>query len=372
VRVSSDSDETNNGLFYIYSDHLGSASVMSHSNGSKVAGSDGRFLPFGAYRGAPPATNPSLTDIGFTGHKRNDDLGLIYMNARYYLPYINRFLSPDTIVPNPANPQSFNRYSYVRNNPLGFKDPTGHFECYANGICADVITSTWVPTRPFSPFLNFTGRGWTLQEKQMAHRAAGDIASRMAETVNSARSEMIGGDRSGAYASASPVSPQTAFLGFFDGPITMHRYTDRGCTVATDCRAWASETEKTIYVGRAGFTNHQLMIHEVFHTIDLVILGGAANRALWDVQRAPGSTFPNRPNLTGDSPERWGFAGGNFSDWQKSRSGASGEEFSDMGIGWTYNQWERSDTGVGWSPAGQARANFMNVNMAIWLNERIP
>lgn len=35
-------------------------------------------------------------------------------------------LSADTIVPNYANPQSFNRYSYVNNNPIRFNDPTGH------------------------------------------------------------------------------------------------------------------------------------------------------------------------------------------------------------------------------------------------------
>jgi hypothetical protein len=51
------------------------------------------------------------------------------MNARYYLPQIGRFVSPDSIVPDPANPQSFNRYAYVRNNPINLSDPTGHMEC---------------------------------------------------------------------------------------------------------------------------------------------------------------------------------------------------------------------------------------------------
>ncbi len=51
------------------------------------------------------------------------------MNARYYLPYINRFISADPIVPDYTNPQSFNRYSYVLNRPLVFTDPTGHKEC---------------------------------------------------------------------------------------------------------------------------------------------------------------------------------------------------------------------------------------------------
>ncbi len=68
----------------------------------------------------------TITDRGYTGHKQNDDLGLIYMNARYYAPYINRFISADTIVPDPTNPQNFNRYSYGYNNPVKYSDPTGH------------------------------------------------------------------------------------------------------------------------------------------------------------------------------------------------------------------------------------------------------
>ncbi len=70
------------------------------------------------------------------------------MNARYYVPSIGRFASADTIVPDPTNPQSMNRFSYVRNNPLKFIDPTGHYECHANNICVDSVTSTWIPTRP--------------------------------------------------------------------------------------------------------------------------------------------------------------------------------------------------------------------------------
>ena len=56
-----------------------------------------------------------------------NDLGLIYMNARYYLPEVGRFISADTIVPDPGNPQSYNRYSYVNNNPVNNTDPTGHW-----------------------------------------------------------------------------------------------------------------------------------------------------------------------------------------------------------------------------------------------------
>jgi hypothetical protein len=42
-----------------------------------------------------------------------------------YDPTIGRFISPDTVIPNPANPQCFNRYSYCLNNPLKYTDPSG-------------------------------------------------------------------------------------------------------------------------------------------------------------------------------------------------------------------------------------------------------
>ena len=69
----------------------------------------------------------SISNRGFTGHEMDDEIGLVNMNARIYDPIIGRFLSPDALIPQPNDLQSYNRYSYVRNNPLSFTDPTGHF-----------------------------------------------------------------------------------------------------------------------------------------------------------------------------------------------------------------------------------------------------
>jgi hypothetical protein len=46
--------------------------------------------------------------------------------ARFYSPLLGRFISPDSVVQNPSDPQTLNRYSYTRNNPLRYTDPSGH------------------------------------------------------------------------------------------------------------------------------------------------------------------------------------------------------------------------------------------------------
>ncbi len=123
MRVTGDPVAANNGLFYIHSDHLGSTSVLTNYSDGYIVGSLTRYTPFGSYRTGGPN---ELTDRAYTGQRENMALGLYYYNARYYVPGIGRFLSADTIVPDPASPQSLNRYTYVLNSPLNYSDPTGH------------------------------------------------------------------------------------------------------------------------------------------------------------------------------------------------------------------------------------------------------
>jgi RHS repeat-associated protein len=112
---------TSSGTEYIHTDHLGSASLTTGTNGDEVAKQ--LYHPFGTVR---YSSGSLATDYQYTGQYAHADLGLVTMHARYYHPYINRWISADTIVPDPANPQSYNRLSYVENNPLRFADPTGH------------------------------------------------------------------------------------------------------------------------------------------------------------------------------------------------------------------------------------------------------
>jgi RHS repeat-associated protein len=120
------------GLQYLLTDHLGSTVAVTNSSGTLT--SQQRYLPFGAPRLIPNSPIAG-TDFTYTGQRMLDSGmgGIMDFRARLYSPYINRFTQPDTIIPNPANPQSWNRYSYVTNRPVNFNDPSG----YDPHWCAD-------------------------------------------------------------------------------------------------------------------------------------------------------------------------------------------------------------------------------------------
>ncbi|MFZ5909217.1 MAG: RHS repeat-associated core domain-containing protein, partial [Chloroflexota bacterium] len=84
-----------------------------------------RYLPFGAVRADAGAI--TQTDFGYTFQRNLPEAGLMDYDARFYLPALGRFSQPDTLVPGAGNPQNLNRFSYVRNNPLRYADPTGHW-----------------------------------------------------------------------------------------------------------------------------------------------------------------------------------------------------------------------------------------------------
>ncbi len=112
---------TSNNIVYIHSDWLGSPVAETNTSGNLV-GSFMHYQAFGETIEAPK------DEVGYTGHKFDTDLGLSYMQARYYDPVIGRFYSNDPIGYTAQNPvMSFNRYLYVNNNPYKYTDPNGEF-----------------------------------------------------------------------------------------------------------------------------------------------------------------------------------------------------------------------------------------------------
>jgi RHS repeat-associated protein len=123
-----------NGAQYATADHLGSARVITNSSGSVVSRHD--YMPFGEELGA--GTGGRTTGMGFsnsgdnnrkkfTQYERDAESGLDFAEARYYANAQGRFTSPDPFSASAiiADPQTFNRYAYCRNNPVNSVDPSG-------------------------------------------------------------------------------------------------------------------------------------------------------------------------------------------------------------------------------------------------------
>jgi RHS repeat-associated protein len=116
---------TNGTVHYWHGDHLGSSSVITDSTGAKVQALT--YYPYGDVRTNVPGT-PVNVPYKFTGKELDFSSNLYFYEARYYHAVFGRFISPDTLVPNPSDPQDLNRYTYAGNNPLKYTDPSGHFK----------------------------------------------------------------------------------------------------------------------------------------------------------------------------------------------------------------------------------------------------
>lgn len=134
-----------------HTDHLGSMESITEWGDTTTAlalDSTGKpslysYDPWGERRdpsswfGPPISTDTGgplgVASRGFTSHEMLDGLGLVHMNGRIYDPLLGRMLSADPIVQYPSNLQSYNRYSYVFNNPLANTDPSGHIAVPVGG-----------------------------------------------------------------------------------------------------------------------------------------------------------------------------------------------------------------------------------------------
>jgi RHS repeat-associated protein len=115
-------------FFWTGKDWLGTKRYETAGNGD--IGSDAQPVAPASYTSLP--FGDALSSIGndpthFTGKERDAESGLDYFGARYYGSSMGRWMSPDKPFADqhPANPQSWNLYSYVRNNPLSSIDTNG-------------------------------------------------------------------------------------------------------------------------------------------------------------------------------------------------------------------------------------------------------
>ncbi|WP_237067297.1 RHS repeat-associated core domain-containing protein [Microbulbifer guangxiensis] len=136
VTLMIDSDGSNRRASrYLHKDHLGSIDMITDSSGTVLQ--EMSFDAWGQRRNAQSwealvnadlaGFDTRLTPRGYTGHEMLDQVGLVHMNGRIYDARLGRLMQADPFVQAASDTQMFNRYSYVRNNPLNATDPSGYF-----------------------------------------------------------------------------------------------------------------------------------------------------------------------------------------------------------------------------------------------------
>ncbi|WP_437832732.1 FG-GAP-like repeat-containing protein [Sorangium sp. So ce1153] len=132
---------------YLHQDAQGSVTLVTNADGSAAKSGYAYYEPFGRRierMGAPVDGPVGELRLGLTGHEHDDELGLINLKGRMYDPKLKRVLTPDPVVSAPLFGQSYNRYSYVLNDPLNLVDPTGY-----EPTGPDCTTcAPWTPPQP--------------------------------------------------------------------------------------------------------------------------------------------------------------------------------------------------------------------------------
>ena len=151
---------------FTITDQLGSPRVLVNTLGQVISRRD--FMPFGEELDADETYRKTLQKYGqtdsvrqkFTGYERDNESELDFAQARMYNPAHGRFTAVDPLLASgmPGNPQTWNRYTYVLNNPLIFVDPTGLIW----GINSDNQVR-WFDDKLGKGFSEFTPDAWQYQ-----------------------------------------------------------------------------------------------------------------------------------------------------------------------------------------------------------------
>lgn len=279
-------------------------------------------------------------------------------------PYINRFVQPDTIIPNLYNPQDLNRFSYVRNNPIRYTDPSGHETCMDDGYCGNPNSAGYwnkvVKDLSSSYGITFSGK-WKQKDKLAALTGAAVVAGALAKHTGMASID-----------SFSAVFGELTFARSTDDPGYWGLYANSTITFYAEARQWTT-----------------LVAHELGHTFNARIAndGGVtpyttlAQNGIWTVD---GEQFAG--NMAGYSAPGTGFTCGNIGTQQcfngegspipgnsyfreRPLAGLSfrhgfgataGEDFADTFANWATGGFTIDRYGI-------ARSHFMTTNIADWV-----
>lgn len=281
--IGSPSAQTQTSAQYWHVDQLGSVSAIANATGQLVQRYS--YDPFGkrrnlngAYDGSGTIIHDQVggqsTDRGFTGHEHLDDVGIVHMNGRTFDPLIGRFMQPDPFIQFENNAQSYNRYSYVLNNPLKYTDPSGEFIPIIFAYVGSQIAMHAMAGTLLSAFT----------QAFIAGAVGGALSSFTVKGANPIKGAIAGGVTAAAFSfvgSAGPwsgsPSPATAFESWFAKTVA-HAAT--GCATSAafggDCKSGAIGAGASASLG---FATDNATWGDAEQTLVRAIIGGTASTA---------------------------------------------------------------------------------------------
>ncbi len=152
--------------YYLHRDGLNTVRLVTTGAGGFEEFST--YTPYGK-RSQTAATTATTQEMkGFIGEREDPEVGLVYLNARYYDPAIGRFVSPDWWEPNQPGVGT-NRYAYSDNDPINKHDPSGHEssvteDTYALGLAA--VVGVAIAVQQAANDNEPTNRNWFSSEPQ--------------------------------------------------------------------------------------------------------------------------------------------------------------------------------------------------------------
>lgn len=286
-------------------------------------------------------------------------------NARFYSPHLGRFVSADTIVQNPANAKSFDRYLYVLANPLRYIDPSDHRTC--EDMPWECENGEWRDTGPaiYNSIYIFTGgpgishtfapstQSWTSAERSAAVAEGMIAAEGFAQVINAYISALNAKMPQFGESPIPYVTPTEAFLMVHNGrPVELVRSSENR-SYSGECfgsntivfynvsDTWTDPETNVEYsiVDSDYIVDHpHVVLHELGHAFNNVIGGDGAGGVPAGLMRPMVAGVIDHVNEVGGF---YGYAGA-FNDFQFGYSSAlpSSEEFADMYVGWALNRWD--------------------------------
>ncbi len=200
-------------MHYYFSDHLGTHAVVENATGTQNE-QDIDYYPYGGQQN-DYSTTPVAQNYKFTGKERDAESGLDNFGARYNASTMGRFMTPDPLLNSgrPWNPQTWNRYSYARNNPLSIVDPTGLYDL--NNTCAGDDKKC---NKQFQQHANDLKKGLENLQKKVDKMKDGTEKTRLGNSLTALGTEgdhngvnvAFGATKDGSAATTDPVFDQSS------------------------------------------------------------------------------------------------------------------------------------------------------------------